>query len=274
MAMCLSLAAFNPLAGACPPRPVRIRDPRCVAKTFPDYFETLFSLARARAEEVPVITIDGPTASGKGTLAAAVAQALGYELLDSGALYRATALAVLDAEADPADEATVARLAATLDLRFEGGHAWLGDDDITEALRREATGNLASRISALPAVRQALHALQLAFRRAPGLVADGRDMGTVVFPEAPLKIFLTASVEERAARRHAQLISRGISANIDSLSAELRERDARDTTRSVAPLKPAEDAELLDNSGKTVDECVAFVLKLWEQHRGNQKPTA
>jgi 3-phosphoshikimate 1-carboxyvinyltransferase len=271
MAMCLSLAAFNPLAGARPPRPVRIRDPRCVAKTFPDYFETLFSLARARAEEVPVITIDGPTASGKGTLAAAVAEALGYELLDSGALYRATALAVRAAGADPADEAAVATLAAALELRFEGGDAFLGSTNVTAALRLEETGSLASRISALPAVRRALHALQLAFRRAPGLVADGRDMGTVVFPDAPLKIFLTASVEERAARRHAQLISRGISANIDSLSAELRARDERDTQRSVAPLKPAEDAELLDNSGMTVDECVTFVLKLWEQHRSSLK---
>jgi 3-phosphoshikimate 1-carboxyvinyltransferase len=272
MAMCLSLAAFNPLAGARPPRPVRIRDPRCVAKTFPDYFETLFALAQARPEEVPVITIDGPTASGKGTLAAAVAQALGYELLDSGALYRATALAVRAAGADPADEAAVARLAAALDLRFDGDRAFLAGADVSAALRHEETGNLASRISAFPAVRQALHALQLAFRRAPGLVADGRDMGTVVFPTAPLKVFLTASVEERATRRHAQLISRGISANIDSLSAELRERDARDTNRTVAPLKPAEDAELLDNSRMTVDECVAFVLELWERHR--EKPTA
>jgi 3-phosphoshikimate 1-carboxyvinyltransferase len=272
MAMCLSLAAFNPLAGALPARPVRIRDPRCVAKTFPDYFETLFGLAQARTEEVPVITIDGPTASGKGTLAAAVAQALGYELLDSGALYRATALAVRAAGADPADEAAVARLATGLDLRFEGDRAFLAGADVSAALRHEETGNLASRISAFPAVRRALHGLQLAFRRAPGLVADGRDMGTVVFPAAPLKVFLTASVEERAARRHAQLISRGISANIDSLSAELRQRDERDTHRAVAPLKPAEDAELLDNSRMSVDECVAFVLELWERHR--EKPTA
>ena len=131
---------------------------------------------------------------------------------------------------------------------------------------------MASRVAVHAPVRTALRELQLAFRRPPGLVADGRDMGTVVFPAAPLKIFLTASVEERAARRHAQLISRGISANIDSLSAELRERDARDTNRTVAPLKPAEDAELLDNSRMTVDECVAFVLELWERHR--RKPTA
>jgi 3-phosphoshikimate 1-carboxyvinyltransferase len=264
MAMCLSLAAFNPLAGAAPVRPVRILDPQCVAKTFPDYFEALFALARADAADVPVITIDGPTASGKGTLAALVAQRLGYELLDSGALYRATALAVQQAGADPADASTVAAIAGKLDLRFEGDRAFLAGADVSDALRLEETGNLASRVSVFPAVRQALHGLQLAFRRAPGLVADGRDMGTVVFPAAPLKIFLTASVEQRAARRHTQLMSRGISANIDSLLADLRMRDERDQNRAVAPLRPAEDAVLLDNSGMTVDECVAFVLEAWE----------
>jgi 3-phosphoshikimate 1-carboxyvinyltransferase len=267
MAMCLSLAAFNALTGTRPPRPVRIRDPRCVGKTFPDYFETLFTLARADATDIPVITIDGPTASGKGTLASAVAHALGYVLLDSGALYRATALAVLDAEADPADEAAVARLAAGLELRFEGDRVFLAGEDVSAELRREETGSLASRISVFPAVRQALHALQLDFRRVPGLVADGRDMGTVVFPRAPLKIFLTASVAERAARRLGQLISRGISANIDSLSADLAARDERDRNRSVAPLKPAEDAVLLDNSGMSIDECVDVVLAKWEESR-------
>jgi 3-phosphoshikimate 1-carboxyvinyltransferase len=274
MAMCLSLAAFNALAGARPPRPVRIRDPRCVGKTFPDYFETLFGLARADTADVPVITIDGPTASGKGTLASAVARALGYTLLDSGALYRATALAVLDAEADPADEAAVARLAAGLELRFEGDDVFLAGENVTADLRREDTGNLASRLSVFPAVRQALHGLQLDFRRAPGLVADGRDMGTVVFPAAPLKIFLTASVAERAARRYSQLISRGISANIDSLSADLAARDERDINRPIAPLKPAEGAVLLDNSGKTIDECVDFVLAKWEQFREISRETA
>jgi 3-phosphoshikimate 1-carboxyvinyltransferase len=267
MAMCLSLAAFNALTGTRPPRPVRIRDPRCVGKTFPDYFETLFTLARADAADIPVITIDGPTASGKGTLASAVAHALGYVLLDSGALYRATALAVLDAEADPADEAAVARLAAGLELRFEGDRVFLAGEDVSAELRREETGSLASRISVFPSVRQALHALQLDFRRVPGLVADGRDMGTVVFPRAPLKIFLTASVAERAARRLSQLISRGISANIDSLSADLAARDERDRNRSVAPLRPAEDAVLLDNSGMSIDECVEVVLAKWEESR-------
>jgi len=267
MAMCLSLAAFNPLAGAAPPVPVRILDPKCVAKTFPDYFEALFGLATAAPEDIPVIAIDGPTASGKGTLASTVAERLGWHLLDSGALYRATALAVRDAGADPADEAAVAALAAALDLRFEADRAFLAGRDVTDALRLEETGNLASRISALPAVRRALHGLQLAFRRLPGLVADGRDMGSVVFPAAPLKVFLTASAEERAARRHNQLISRGIAANIDSLLSDLRQRDARDQNRAIAPLRPTEDAVLLDNSHMTIAQGVDFVLEAWETHR-------
>jgi 3-phosphoshikimate 1-carboxyvinyltransferase len=265
MAMCLSLAAFNPLAGALPARPVRILDPQCVAKTFPDYFEALFALSRVDADDVPVITIDGPTASGKGTLASEVARRLGYELLDSGALYRATALAVTQAGVDPSDADAVAALAAKLDLRFDADRAFLDGQDVTEALRLEATGNLASRVSVHPAVRQALHGLQLAFRRLPGLVADGRDMGTVVFPGAPLKVFLTASVEQRASRRHNQLISRGIPAKIDGLLADLQMRDERDQNRAVAPLKPAEDAVLLDNSGMSIDEGVEFVLEAWSK---------
>jgi 3-phosphoshikimate 1-carboxyvinyltransferase len=265
MAMCLSLAAFNALAGARPPRPVRILDPQCVAKTFPDYFETLFGLAWAEVADIPVITIDGPTASGKGTLASEVARRLGYELLDSGALYRATALAVQQAGVDPEDAAAVALLAARLDLRFEADRAFLDGHDVTDTLRLEATGVLASRVSVHPGVRQALHGLQLAFRRLPGLVADGRDMGTIVFPGAPLKVFLTASVEQRAARRHNQLISRGIPANIDSLLADLRARDERDTNRAVAPLRPAQDAVLLDNSGMSIDEGVDAVLEAWSK---------
>ena len=267
MAMCLSLAAFNPLAGAAPPVAVRILDPKCVAKTFPDYFEALFGLATAAPEDIPVIAIDGPTASGKGTLASSVAERLGWHLLDSGALYRATALAVRDAGADATDEAAVAALAANLDLRFEGDRAFLAGRDVTDELRLEETGNLASRISALPALRRALHGLQLAFRRLPGLVADGRDMGSVVFPAAPLKVFLTASAEERAARRHNQLISRGIAANIDSLLSDLRQRDARDQNRAIAPLKATEDAVLLDNSHMTIAQGVDFVLEAWETHR-------
>ena len=271
MAMCASLAAFNGLAGAAPPVPVRIEDPACVAKTFPDYFEALLALARSEPQQVPVIAIDGPTASGKGTLAAAVALRLGYDLLDSGSLYRVAALAalrlgLLHDGADP-DAQAVAAMAATLPLRFEAGHIWLGSEDVTDALRDEPVGLAASRVSALPAVRQALHALQLSFRRAPGLVADGRDMGTVVFPDAGLKIYLTASAGQRAERRYKQLISKGISANIDLLRADLEARDARDTSRPVAPLKPAEDALLLDNSAVSVEQSVVWVLDAWEARR-------
>jgi 3-phosphoshikimate 1-carboxyvinyltransferase len=267
MAMCLSLAAFNPVLGASVP--VRILDPRCVGKTFPDYFEALFGLAESAPDAVPVIAIDGPTASGKGTLAAAVAAALGYDLLDSGALYRATGLAAGWDAVPLDDEPRLARLAGTLDLRFghgaDAGRTWLRGREVTDELRLEATGLAASRVSALPAVRAALHGVQLSFRHAPGLVADGRDMGTVVFPDAALKVFLTASAAERAARRHKQLISKGISSNIQARRADLEARDARDTQRAVAPLRPAEDAFLLDNSQLSIEESVARVLGWWQE---------
>ena len=265
MAMCLSLAAFNPLAGAAPPQPLRIQDPACVAKTFPDYFETLLAVVQADPAAVPVITVDGPSASGKGTLAAGLAQRLGWHLLDSGALYRATALAALRAGVALDHEPAVARIAAALDLRFEADRIWLAGEDVSDELRLEQTGAAASRVSAWPAVRQALHALQLSFRRPPGLVADGRDMGTVIFPQAPLKVFLTASAAERAARRHKQLISKGFQANIADLLAEIEARDERDKSRSAAPLKAAEDALQLDNSGLGIDESVDLVLRWWQQ---------
>ena len=273
MAMCASLAAFNGLAPGRDGRglPLRVLDPQCVGKTFPDYFETLFAVAGAAPQDVPVITIDGPTASGKGTLAAAVAAALGWQLLDSGALYRAAGLAAQWDGVWPDDEAAVARLAGLLELRFgdgeQAGRTWLRGREVTDALRLEDTGQLASRVSALPAVRQALHGLQLAFRRVPGLVADGRDMGTVVFPDAALKVFLTASPQQRAERRHKQLISKGISANIDSLRADLEARDARDANRPVAPCRPADDALLLDNSDLSIEQSVQQVLAWWEQRR-------
>ncbi len=271
MAMCLSLAAFNPLAGALPQVPVRILDPKCVAKTFPDYFEALFGVATADPGAVPVICIDGPTASGKGTLAARVADALGFHLLDSGALYRATGLAAQRRGIAPDDEAAVAGVAQFLDLRFghgpQGSRAWLRGEEVSDELRLESTGLLASRVSAIPAVREALHGLQLSFRRAPGLVADGRDMGSVVFPDAGLKVYLTASPAQRAERRHKQLISKGISASIDALRADLVARDARDSSRAVAPLKPAQDALLLDNSAVTVEQSVVWVLDAWARRR-------
>ena len=267
MAMCFSLAAFNPLTGTQPGLPVRVLDPRCVGKTFPDYFETLFNVAETEPLAIPVIAIDGPSASGKGTLAVEVAAALGYHHLDSGALYRATALAARRAGVADDDAAGMALLAATLDLRFEAGAAVLDGHDVSDALRDERIGALASKISAWPGVRSALHGLQLSFRRLPGLVADGRDMGTVIFPAAPLKIFLTASAAERASRRHKQLILKGFSANIEGLRADLEARDARDQNRAVAPLKPAPDALMLDNSGLTIEASVAQVLKWWQERR-------
>jgi 3-phosphoshikimate 1-carboxyvinyltransferase len=259
VAMCFSLAAFNPAQ-----LPVRIEDPKCVAKTFPDYFETLFQVCRTLPTAIPVICIDGPTASGKGTLASEVAQRLGYHLLDSGALYRATALAAQDAGIDLDDEPAVAHLAARLPVHFQDHRVYLAGRDITDPLRLESTGGLASRVSQHPSVRQALHALQLSFRRLPGLVADGRDMGTVIFPDAPLKVYLTASAEQRAQRRYKQLISKGNPANIDNLLADLRVRDQRDSSRAVAPLKPAEDALLLDNSELGIEASVQQVLGWWQ----------
>jgi 3-phosphoshikimate 1-carboxyvinyltransferase len=262
VAMCFSLAAFNPAR-----RPVRILDPKCVAKTFPDYFEALFSVAQAETRAIPVLTVDGPTASGKGTLASAVAKALGYHFLDSGAVYRATALVAMRRGVGPEDEAGLATIAAGLDLHFPDGDAHLGEENVADALRAEDVGAMASRVSSWPAVREALRQLQLAFRRVPGLVADGRDMGTVIFPGADLKVFLTASAATRAERRHKQLISKGIPANISTLRAELEARDARDANRAVSPLKPAEDALLLDNSALTVDASMEIVLNAWEQRR-------
>ncbi|RTD85894.1 bifunctional 3-phosphoshikimate 1-carboxyvinyltransferase/cytidylate kinase [Variovorax atrisoli] len=260
VAMCFSLAAFNP-AGV----PVRILDPHCVAKTFPDYFETLFSVAQAT--EVPVICIDGPTASGKGTLAAEVARLLGYHYLDSGSLYRVTGLAVRRAglSADLEQEAEVAALAAALPLQFTEGKVLLDGEDVSEEIRTEAAGMDASRVSALPAVREALLALQQRFRQLPGLVADGRDMGTVIFPDAALKVFLTASAAQRAERRHKQLISKGISTTLDSLRSDLEARDARDSSRSVAPLKPAQDARHLDNSQLSIEQSIDTVLAWWQE---------
>ena len=209
---------------------------------------------------IPVITIDGPTASGKGPVAARVAERLGYHLLDSGALYRLTALSSMRAGVDLSDEHGVAKLAAQLPVRFAGGEIFLDGEEVGELIRAEEVGNNASKIAALPSVRQALYALQLGFRKAPGLVADGRDMGTVIFPNARLKVFLTASVEARAERRYKQLIGKGFSANMDDLLADLQARDARDTQRSVAPLVPAEGAYVLDTSEMTVDEAVEQVL--------------
>jgi len=208
----------------------------------------------------PVIAIDGPTASGKGTIAHAVARELGFGCLDSGALYRVVALQALRRKVDPGDAPALAQLARDARLRFDSGRVELDGEDVTGAIRAEEVGRLASRVAAHGPVRDALLQLQRSFRRWPGLVADGRDMGTVVFADACLKVFLTASVEERAKRRFKQLKEKGYSVNLADLLLDLRERDERDRTRAVAPLVAAEDAWQLDATNLTIDEVVAQVL--------------
>jgi cytidylate kinase len=211
--------------------------------------------------QIPVITIDGPTASGKGTVAHRVADQLGFHYLDSGALYRLTALSALRRATDLADEHALAKLAEHLHCSFQGGDIILSHENVTDAIRAEEVGNTASRIATFPAVRHALTGLQLGFRKAPGLVADGRDMGSVIFPHAQLKVFLTASVAARAGRRYKQLIDKGFSANMEDLLMDLQARDDRDTKRTIAPLVPAEGAYVLDTSEMNADEAVAQVLK-------------
>ena len=262
MAMCFSLAAFNP-AGL----PVRIEEPHCVAKTFPDYFETLFAVSSTAAERIPVICIDGPTASGKGTLASLTAQRLGFHYLDSGALYRLTALAAQRAGLSLDQGAEVAQLARQLPVRFEGDRIFLDGQDVSEAIRTEEAGMAASQVSVHPPVRDALTELQRSFRRLPGLVADGRDMGTVIFPDATLKVFLTASAGRRAQRRHKQLISKGISVTLAAIESDLEARDARDKSRSAAPLKPAQDALQLDNSELSIEASIDQMLVWWQGKR-------
>ena len=209
---------------------------------------------------IPVITIDGPSASGKGTVAERVAAALGFHFLDSGALYRLTALSAMQHGVALDDEARIAELAAALPATFHDGSVWLAGENVREAIRAEAVGEGASKVAALPAVRAALLDRQRAYRQPPGLVADGRDMGTVIFPDAAAKVFLTASAEARAERRHKQLIEKGISASLPALVADMQARDARDSVRTVAPLKPAPDALLLDTTEMDIESAVQAVL--------------
>ncbi|WP_412479559.1 bifunctional 3-phosphoshikimate 1-carboxyvinyltransferase/cytidylate kinase [Azonexus sp. IMCC34839] len=248
MAMCFSLAAFG--------TPLRINDPHCVAKTFPDYFERFASVTKA----APVIAIDGPSASGKGTVAGRVAAALGFSYLDSGALYRLTALAACRAGVAWDDEPAVAAIAAQLDVVFEGEDIFLDGALVGDAIRTEEMSAGASKVAVMPAVREALLFRQRVFNKAPGLVGDGRDMGSVVFPKAQLKVFLTASAEARAERRYKQLIEKGFSANLADLLEDLRQRDERDAQRSVAPLRQEPDAKLLDTTHLTVEQAVKQVL--------------
>jgi len=215
----------------------------------------------------PVIAIDGPSASGKGTIASRVAKTLGFHYLESGALYRLVALISL--REDTLDGKRLAQLAEEMDVLFEEGDISLGEEHVTEKVRSEVVGNRASEVAKLPALRQALLRRQRAFRRPPGLVADGRDMGTVVFPGAELKVFLTASPDVRAERRYKQLIEKGIDANLRALSRDLRDRDERDAKRAVAPLAPAPDSRVLDSTALSIDEVVERIVAWWRE-RGNE----
>lgn len=256
IAMCFSLMTRA--------TPLRILDPGCTAKTFPDYFERFAEVT----QPVPVITIDGPSASGKGTVSQRVADALGWHYLDSGALYRLTALAARKAGVDWQDEAAVARIAAQLPVRFAGGRTFLNDEAVDDQFRTEEMGIGASTVGALPAVREALLLRQRAFRQAPGLVADGRDMGSVVFPDATTKVFLTASAAIRAERRYKQLIDKGFSAKLHEILQDLEDRDARDAARPVAPLRQEADARLLETSALSIEQAVVQVLD-WSGNRAS-----
>jgi len=209
---------------------------------------------------VPVIAIDGPSASGKGTIAQLVARRLGFHYLDSGALYRLVGLAARRAQVNTSDEMRVAQLAKDLDVRFDNGEIYLNQELVTDSLRSEEAGAAASEVAALPAVRNALLLRQRALRAPPGLVADGRDMGSVVFPDARLKIYLTADAAERAKRRYKQLIGKGMDANMAALLQDIKARDGRDSGRAVAPLQRSSDAILLDTTNLSIDDAVNEVL--------------
>jgi cytidylate kinase len=212
---------------------------------------------------VPVITVDGPSGAGKGTVAKLLAEQLKFKILDSGALYRLTGLLVNRSGNGFDNEAQAAELASSMQVEFTADGVILNGEDVSLAIRTESAGNDASKVAAMPAVRAALLDWQKAFAKMPGLIADGRDMGTTVFPQASLKIFLTASAEERAQRRHKQLNEKGISSNIAALAVEIAERDERDRTRATSPLVPADDAIVIDSTSLSIDEVVQQILTLW-----------
>ncbi|MEO8159275.1 MAG: (d)CMP kinase, partial [Betaproteobacteria bacterium] len=241
---------------------VRINDPQCVAKTFPDYFERFAEITWSSS--APVIAIDGPSASGKGAVAQRVAEHLGFHYLDSGSLYRVVALTALHDRVDLKDEASLGEIARRLPVHFAGGRILLDSEDVTDAIRAEAVSSAASEVASFSAVRQGLMCRQQAFRRSPGLVAEGRDMASVVFPDAAVKVFLTASAEERARRRHKQLIEKGFNANLTTLLQDIRQRDARDTERSLAPLQKSVDAQIIDTTGLPIHEVVARIVQWFE----------
>jgi 3-phosphoshikimate 1-carboxyvinyltransferase len=257
IAMCFSLVALGRV-------PVRINDPGCVAKTFPDYFERFAGVTRRL--DVPVVTVDGPAASGKGTVAEMVARRLGWHLLESGALYRLAGLAAIENQVDLADEHRLATLAAGLDIGFDAGRVMLAGRDVSDAIRTEQVSDIASKVAAVPAVRAALLWRQKAFRAAPGLVAEGRDMGTVVFPDAVLKVYLTAGSSLRAERRYKQLIAKGMDVTLPALLQEIANRDARDSQRAVAPLMQASDAVPLDTTELTAEQAAETIVA-WVRER-------
>ena len=249
VAMCFSLATLSGLQ-------VRINDPDCVAKTFPEFFDCF-----QRLIDAPVIAIDGPSGSGKGTIARRVADVLGFHYLDSGALYRLVALHAIRRQVSQDDSSGLAALARDLPAEFRDGEIYLDDDPVTDAIRAETVSQAASRVAKNISVRQALMKWQHDFRRAPGLVAEGRDMTTVVFPDAALKVYLDASAEERADRRYKQLKDKGLDANLATLLRDIQQRDARDSNRSVAPLQKSVDAKVLDTTKLTIDESVDRVIR-------------
>ena len=255
IAMCFSLAALGGVR-------VRINEPKCVAKTFPDYFEQFDEVTWNSS--VPVIAIDGPSASGKGAVAQRIAGQLGFHYLDSGSLYRLVALCALRERVDLKDADALGAIARQLPIHFTGGRILLSAEDVTDAIRAEAVSTAASEVASFPSVRQGLMRRQQAFRHAPGLVAEGRDMASVVFPDAALKVFLTASAEERARRRYKQLIEKGFDATLTTLLQDIRLRDARDTERSAAPLQRSVDAQIIDTTGLSIQEVVARILQWFE----------